>query len=127
MSSFSLDQVSEHDFALTKMDSRVVLTYVNIHLKRLFLEECHVKVVHFVFKAELGLVIWFETLAHLCGFRGMIVEIDSAESYEGSVGCLSNFGQGRHRLHNVLIELSIFHLKVHYVLVLTAFRLIGHS
>jgi hypothetical protein len=109
------------------VDCRIVLTDVDVHLERLFLQESNIKVINLIFETELGLVVGFQAFTHLGCLSGMVVEVDSAQGDQGSMGSLGNFGQVRDRLHYVLVKLGIFDLEVHNVFILAAFGLVCHS
>lgn len=75
MGSFSLNQVSQQDFRLAQMHSRVILTDVYVYFQRLLLQECNIEVINFILERKLCLVVRLESFSHLRGLRCVIVEV----------------------------------------------------
>ena len=57
------------------MHSRVVFTDVDVEFQRLFLQECHIKVINFILERELCLVVGLKSFSHLGGLSSVIVEV----------------------------------------------------
>lgn len=103
----------------------VIFADVDVHLEWLLLKESDVEIVNFIFEAELGLKVGLETFTHLGGLSRVVVEVQSAEGDQGSVGCGCDVSQAGHSLHHVLVKFSIFDLEVKDIFVDTDLGLIS--
>ena len=99
------------------MHCRVVHTHIQVHLQTLLLKESDVEIIDSILETELRLIVGTQSLCHLRGLSGVVIEINCAECYKWSVRIRIYFADAMSFHYDILEKLRILDFKIKYVLI----------